>query len=397
MPDPDRDPALDDRDSLFLTRLADGTKGAFARARELRVNFPKSPILASAAAFSILAALYWLVIASDRYVSEADVIVQRTDSGRVAAPDLSAILSGDTSGNRHDQLIMREYLLSRGVAAQLDADLNLTEHYSDWTNDPISKLSFSDTPDQFYDYFQSRVSVEYDEYSGVLVIRAQAFSPQMAQNITARLVTAGEEFMNSSAQDLAKGQLAYLEDQVANLNRKAIAARKDVVNYQNRVGIASPAGEAEAIGSIVAELEARKTQLQTELSTKRAFLVDDHPAIVALEQQISAVNTQIEAENQRLASPQGGKLNAKIEEIERLQARAQFAEDVYRSAITSLEQLRFESTRTIKKLSVIQAPNLPQTAELPERLRQTLVYSLLAFLLAGVAQLIAMIIKDHRD
>lgn len=397
MPDPDQGPSLNGRETLLLTRMADGAKGAFARARDWRASFNKSPLLGAAAAFSILAAMYWLVIASDRYVSEADVIVQRTESGASPAPDLTSILTGDTSGNRHDQLIMREYLLSRGVAATLDEDLNLTEHYSDWTNDPLSKLSFSNTPDEFYAYFRKRVSVEYDEYSGVLVIRAQAFSPQMAQNITARLVTAGEDFMNKSAQDLSKGQIAYLEEQVASLNNKAIAARKDVVDYQNRVGIASPAGEAEAIGAIVAELEGRKTQLQTELTAKRAFLIDRHPAIVELEQQIAAVNAQIEEENQRLASPKGGRLNAKIDEIERLQARAQFAEDVYRSAITSLEQLRFESTRTIKKLSIIQAPNLPQQAELPQRLRQTLVYSLLAFLLAGVAQLIVMIIKDHRD
>lgn len=384
-------------DTLLLTRIAGSAKGAFARARDWRTSFQRSPFMAAAAVFSILAAVYWLLIASDRYVSEADVIVQRTDSGRIATPDLSAILSGDTSGNRHDQLIMREYLLSRAVAAQLDEQLQLTDHFSSWSVDPISRLSFANSPDDFYQYFQSRVSIEYDEYSGVMVIRAQGFTPQMAQNITQQLVALGERFMNESAQDLAKGQVSYLEDQAATLNQRAIASRQAVISYQNRVGIASPMGEAEAIGSIIAELEARKTQLQTELSAKRAFLVDGHPAIVALQQQIAAVDSQIEKENQRLTSPTGGKLNAKIEEFERLQARAKFDEDVYRTAITSLEQLRFESTRTIKKLSIIQPANLPQKAELPQRLRQTLVYALLAFLLAGVAQLIAMIIKDHRD
>lgn len=397
MPDQDQDPVANDKDALFLTRLSGHAGGALAQVKNLRAKFHRSPLMTAAAVFSILAGVYWLLIASDRYVSEADVIVQRTDSGRIAAPDLSALLSGDTSGNRHDQLIMREYLLSRGVAAQLDKELNLSDHYAAWTNDPLSRLSFANSADDFYQYFQSRVSIEYDEYSGVMVIRAQAFSPRMAQNITTRLVAAGEKFMNSSAQDLAKGQIAYLEEQAANLNNRAIAARQAVINYQNRVGIVSPTREAEAIGSIMAELEASKTQLQTELSAKRAFLVDGHPAIVELEQQIAAVNAQIEQEGARLTSPQGGKLNAKIEEFERLQARAQFDETVYKTAITSLEQLRFESTRTIKKMSVIQAPNLPQQAELPQRFRQTLVYSLLAFLLAGVAQLIVMIIKDHRD
>lgn len=397
MPDPEQGPVSQGSDTLLLNRLSGHAGGLVSRVKDWRTAFRRSPFMAAAAAFSILAAIYWLLIASDRYVSQAEVIVQRTDTGRVAAPDLGAILSGDTSGNRHDQLIMRQYLLSRGVAAQLDEKLKLTDHFSSWSIDPISRLSFATSPDDFYQYFQSRVSIEYDEYSGVMVVRAQGFTPQTAQNITQHLVMLGENFMNSSAQDLAKGQITYLEEQAANLNRRAIASRQAVINYQNRVGIVSPVGEAEAIGSIIAELEARKTQLQTELSAKRAFLVDGHPAIVELQQQIAAVDAQIEKENQRLTSPKGGKLNAKIEEFERLQARAKFDEDVYRTAITSLEQLRFESTRTIKKVSVVQPANLPQNAELPQRMRQTLVYALLAFLLAGIAQLIAMIIKDHRD
>lgn len=388
---------MNDNSGSFLAGLSSQANGAFAKARDWRTFFRRSSLLAGAAVFSLLAAVYWLVIASDRYVSEADIIVQRTDSAAHAIPDLSSLLAGDTSGNRHDQLIMREYLLSRDVAASLDKELHLTDHFAAWTNDPLSRLAFANSPDDFYEYYKSRVSVEYDEYSGVLVIRSQAFSPEMAQKMTQHLVAAGEKFMNKTAQDLAKGQVAYLEGQVENLNRKAIEARQAVIDYQNRTGVASPAEEAQAIGGIIAQLEAQKTQLQTELAAKKAFLVDSHPVVVQLEQQIQATSGQIEKESQRLAAPQGGRLNSKVEEIGRLEAHAKFAEDVYRSAVTALEQLRFESTRTIKTLSVIQPPNLPQNAELPERLRETLIYALLAFLLAGVLQLIVMIVKDHRD
>lgn len=388
---------VDENGQSLTSRLVERARAKFAQNQNWRDSFRRSPFIFAATVFSIVAAAYWLLIASDRYVSEAEVIVQHTDSARPSIPDLSSLLSGNTAGNRSDQLLMREYLLSRGVAASLDQELGLSDHYSAWTNDPLSRLSFADTPDEFYDYFQSRISIEYDDYSGVMIIQSQAFSPEMAQKITQRLVAIGEQFMNETAQSLASGQVAYLEDQVSRLNDKAIAARKAVIDYQNREGMASPAGEAEAIGAIIGQLEARKTELQTELATQRAFLVDDHPSIVALRQQIQAITEQIERENQRVAAPQGGSLNAKVEEIERLQAQAQFDQDVYRSALTALEQLRFESTRTIKKLSVVQAPNLPQKAELPERLRQTLVFALLAFLLAGIAQLILMIIKDHRD
>lgn len=394
------DKAKPSNEDTHIHSAADATErsgGWSVRLSEWRKKFGRSPFLAGAVVFSLLSSTYWLLVASDRYVSEAAVIVQRTDMGSRAPTDISSLLAGDAGGNRHDQLIMREYLLSRGVAQFLDKELALSEHYSAWTNDPLSRLAFSDTDEEFYNYLKSRVYVEYDEYSGVLVVRAQAFSPQTAQAIARRMIEAGEQFMNQSAQDLAKAQIGYLEGQVAALNAKAIAARQDVVNYQNRVGIASPADEARAIGAIIADLTARKTELQTELTAKRSFLVDTHPSIVELEQQIAALTSQIDKESQRLAAPQGGKLNSKIEEFERLEARAKFSEDVYRAAIASLEKLRFESTRTIKRLSVVQAPNLPQKAELPDRLRQALVYSLLAFLFAGVSHLIVLIIKDHRD
>jgi len=195
---------VNDNSGSFLVGLSGHANEALAKARDWRSSFGRSPLIAIAAAFSMLSAVYWLLIASDRYVSEADIIVQRTDSASHAIPDLSSLLAGDTSGNRHDQLIMREYLLSRDVAASLDKELHLTDHYSAWTNDPLSRLAFAYSPDDFYDYYKSRVSVEYDEYSGVIVIQSQAVSPEKAQNITQHLVAAGEKFMNKTAQNLAK-------------------------------------------------------------------------------------------------------------------------------------------------------------------------------------------------
>src|SRR3546814_2876430 len=41
-----------------------------------------SPLLTAAVLFSLLASIYWFFIASDRYVSEAHVIIQRTELTR---------------------------------------------------------------------------------------------------------------------------------------------------------------------------------------------------------------------------------------------------------------------------------------------------------------------------
>lgn len=76
---------------------------------------------------------------------------------------------------------------------------------------------------------------------------------------------------------------------------------------------------------------------------------------------------------------------------------AAFAQDVYKTALVALEKGRVEVTRNLKKMSVIQAPTLPQYPMEPRRYYNTLVFMLIAMLLAGVIHLLAAIVRDHKD
>lgn len=357
----------------------------------------KTPLMAAAVVFSALATIYWVAIASDRYVSETRVVVQKTNLSSSPTPDLGALLLGDMTGNRADQLMMREYLLSRDMMATLEAQLNLEDHYSRWSIDPFSRLMFADSQNDLYEYYLSRVTVEYDEYSRVLVVRAQAFDPETAQAMAELMVKEGALFMNGAANQLAKEQVDFLRGEVSTLEERAREARQAVLAFQNRERIASPEKQAEAIGQVIAQLEGRKSELQVQLASQSAFLVEDHPVLVELRRQIAAIDRQIATQNNRLAGPRGESLNSTMEQFAILEADARFADELYRTALAALEKGQVESTRTVKTLSVIQKPNLPDEAELPDRLRKSLVYIIVAFLIAGVLQLLVMIIRDHRD
>ena len=359
--------------------------------------FCRNPILGAAILFSLLSAVYWLFIASDRYVSEAHVIVQRTELGGVSGLDLPSFLTGASTGNRGDQLVLRDYLRSTDMVRKLDREVDLRSHYSSWGIDPFSRMQSDPTIEQLRDYYLSRVSVEYDDYTGVIVIKAQGFDPVMALKINRTLVHEGENFMNAMAHNLARNQVAFLEKEVDALGRRAMAARKSVIDYQNRNGLVSPEAATEAIGSIVAKLEAKRTELQTKLTAMQAYLVADNPALVELQQQIDAISEQIDAENAKLASPQGGKLNSKIEEFQRLEMEAKFSQDMYKTALIALEKSRVESTRAVKKMSIVQAPSLPEHSEEPRRFHEAVLYAIMALLFAGVAHLLIAIVRDHRD
>jgi capsular polysaccharide transport system permease protein len=75
-------------------------------------------IIAAALIASVAAAVYWLAIASDRYVSEAHVIIQRTDLPGGQQVDFSSLLGGAGGGSRTDQLLLRDYLLSVDMLAK---------------------------------------------------------------------------------------------------------------------------------------------------------------------------------------------------------------------------------------------------------------------------------------
>lgn len=354
-------------------------------------------IISAAVIASLLAAVYWLAIASDRYVSEARVIIQRTDLAGGQSMDFSSLLGG-ASGNRADQLLLRDHLLSVDMLNKLDAALHLRAHYSDTAHDPISRMWDQDTPvEWFHRYYLSRVVVEFDDYAGVLVIKAQGFDAQTARAITAQLVQEGERFMNGMAHSLAQEQVAFLDKQVVLMNQRAMQTRQAVLRFQNKEGLVSPQATAENIAAIVAKLEAQRTDLQTQLSANQAYLVPSHPNIVQISQQIAAVQKQIAQEQAKLASPGGKTLNRTVEEFQRLEMEAAFAQDVYKTGLVALEKGRIEAIRTIKKLSVLQAPSMPEAALEPRRFYNTLVFMLVALLLAGVAHLLAAIVRDHKD
>lgn len=355
-------------------------------------------VLSAAVLVWLLAAFYWLVVASDRYVSEAHVIIQRTDLSAGQSMDLSGLLSGAGASSRADELLLRDHLLSVDMLKTLDAKLDLRAHFSGWSHDPLSALLFKDAPiEKLHDYYLRRVSVDFDDYAGVLIVRAQAFDPQTAHAMTRVLVQEGERFMNSLAHQLAQTQVQFLEQQLGQMQARAQQARQDLIRYQNKKGLAAPQAAAESLLNITAKLEAQRTELQTQRSALLAYLVPGHASVVMLDQQIGAINQQLQRERQRLAAPQGGSLNSVVEEYQRLEMQAKFADDVYKTALVALEKGRIEATRTIKKVSVILAPTQPEYAQEPRRLYNSLVTLLVLLLLAGVAQLLLAVVRDHND
>jgi capsular polysaccharide transport system permease protein len=347
---------------------------------------------------SLLTAGYWLFIASDRYVSEASVIVQRTDQVLGAPTDISMLVGSVGGPGRTDQFLLREYLLSVDMLKKLDATLDLRAHYSGGGRDLISRLWLRHAPmEWFHRYFMSRVSIEYDDYAGVLRITAQAYDPKTAFAITSMMVREGEQYINQIGHQLAETQVLFLTTQVTLAQQRFQDASNALLAYQNKKGMVSAQTTVENISQIIANLESQRSEMQTRLASLPDALDRDHPTIVMLKQSIKAIEQQIRDEKNKLAAPSGKTLNYAIEEFQRLQMEVQFTKDIYQTALTGLEKGRMDATRMLKQVSILQSPSLPEYATEPRRIYNALVTLLVGVLLAGIVKLLEGIVRDHVD
>lgn len=347
---------------------------------------------------ALAATAYWAIFASDRYVSEANVIIRKTNSLNTPTFDITMLVSGIAGVNRSDQLLLREYLLSVDMLKKLDAALDLRSHYSDKRQDIVSRMWFQDASmEWFHRHYLSRVDVVYDDYSGVLRIQAQAYDPQTAKAIASMLVLEGESYMNQLGHELAEVQVSFLTAQVDLAQQRFQQARQALLAFQNKKGLVSPGSTAESINAIIARLEEQRTQLQTQLASLPKTLDRNHPNIAMLTQALAAVNRQIDQEKAKLAAPSGGTLNYTVDEFERLQMEVSFTQDIYKTALVGLEKGHMDATRMLEKVSVLQEPTLPEYPMEPSRVYNTVITLLFALLIAGIIKLLESIVLDHVD
>lgn len=376
--------------------VAGGALSAWGQ-RLLVPAFLRRRTIGLAVAASVLATLYWGLVASDRYVSEAHVVIQKTDSAGGGA-EVSSLLGGLGGSSEADQRLLRDYLLSVDLLQRLDARHHLRAHYSDSRRDPLSRMWSADEPiEWFHRHFLSRVGVEFDPASGVLIVKAQAYDPETARAIVGTMVEEGEKAMNAIGHLLAREQVVFLEKQAAEMSQRLVQAREAAIAFQNRRGLASPQATIENLTSVVNRLESQIAELQAKRAALLGYLSNDAPPVIEVDVQLAAAERQLAIEKSKLAAPSGKTLNTTLEEYQRLQMAAELALDMYKTALVALEKGRLQAIRTLKKVVVLQSPTLPQYPLQPRRIYNTVLFVLVTLLLTSVVHLLVAVIRDHKD
>lgn len=355
----------------------------------------KNPFWLVALAAIALATVYWGLLATDRYVSRAHVVLQSPEISP-ASLNVSSLLSG-TSGSG-DLLLLKDHLESVNMVRKLDEKLDLRSHYTQSNIDWFSRLESKDVPiETFYDYMREVITVHFDDYAQLLEIRVQAYTPEMARAITEALLEEGEKHMNLMGQRLAREQVEFIDQQAKQLEKRLFNARDAILEYQNENGLVAPTQTVEAIFATVSRLQAELALLEARIKSAQSYQSTSSPEVRRLKNEARALEQQIGIEQNKLARKSGESLNRVSAEYETLEMRAKFALELYSNALTALESTRVEASRKLKQISVLEYPTLPEFPTRPERLYNITVFTIMALLIAAIFHLIVSVVRDHRE
>jgi capsular polysaccharide transport system permease protein len=347
----------------------------------------------------LVAAIYLFVFAADRYVSESVVVVRQEGTAMaIGGLDALSAMFGTTAATGQDQYMLEAHILSIDMLRQIDEKLDLRQAYSRPNLDFVFRLNDDASQEEFLEYYRSRIEITVDDASGLLTIRTQGFTPEIAQAVNQEVVEISERFINESSHRLARDQMSFAESELEDVRARLDDVRGRLLEFQEEHRILDPTAQAAANTGLTAQLQALQARQQAELKGLLAYLNEDAPQVQALEAQISGIRQQLQEERlDSVTNEEGVSLNVLAGQYQELLAELEFVSDAYRGALTALETARIESTRKLKSLVLVESPALPESAEYPRRMYTLLALLMGLTLLYGIGRLIVATIEDHME
>lgn len=345
---------------------------------------------------TIVAAIYFLLIASPRYVSEATFVVRAAAQPQVSA--IGAALQGvGLSAGSTDAYAVHEYIRSADGVRELTSNVDVKAMYSRPGIDLFSRIPhpFSDSSEEtFRKQFNRYVVVGYDSQTGISTLRVQAFRPRDAQALNSAMLTAGEALVNRLNSRSAADAVVESQRSVEEATKRLSAAQTALTNFRNREGVIDPARSAQARGEIIGQLTLNLTTLRAERSQVAAD-TPSSPQLPILDSRIRALQQQIDAQEAQVTG-EASSLAPKISSYETLVMEREFADRLLAAATASLSSAELDSRRQKLYIERIVSPTLPDAATEPNRWLSVLAVLATCLLIYAIGWLILSSVRESR-
>ena len=339
--------------------------------------------------------LYYIFIASDRYVARAQVYVEATDSASAVVPQIQ-FLAG-AQADVKDMALVSAFINSHDMLKILDKKLGFNEHFSSDQWDFYSRMSSGLSEESRLNYFRKHMSASQNPDTGIINLRAEGFTPEFSLLMVQETISAAEDFINGIGHKIAREEIAFVEQEMERSRDNLQAVRAKLLRFQNENGILSAEATGMSRQAMVNEMESELVRMRTNEKTLSSYLNPAAAELIAVRGRIDALTEQLTIEREKLASRDGVSVNDVNAEYQALEMELKFATDLYQTTLVSLERARIESYKKLKYLVVVQSPQLPDSATEPRKLYNLATLFVALTLAYGIITMIVATIREHRD
>jgi capsular polysaccharide transport system permease protein len=346
---------------------------------------------------TLLALLYWGLVATPQYVSEAHFMVRKTQESRPNS--LGLVLQGvGLSAGVSDSFAVQEYVVSRDAAETLDRRFDLEKVFSRNGADVFSRypgLMQHASEEARFKALKRFVTVSYNTASGITTLRVQAFAPQDAQAMNLTLIAAGEDLVNRLNARSAADAINEAQQAVVDATARHAEIQRQMTTFRNRERFIDPQTAAAESTQLISGLLSSAAQLRAEYSQLQQT-APQSPQLPVIQSRIAAYEAQIAQERTKLTGD-ASSLVPKISAYENLALQGELASRALAEASSALLTAQQDARRQKLYLDRIVEPNLPDRATQPQRLRAIIIVFLSSLMVFLLGRLLCAGLREHRQ
>ena len=346
---------------------------------------------------TLVAALYFALVATPQYESEAHFLVRSASSTPAAGSGIGAALSlaGGLTGAQSESMSVADYLTSLDAVMALQRSIGLIERFQRPGTDYLSVLHADDAnPQDLLTYYRKRVHVEYHSDTGITTLAVRSFTPKDSYAISQRLLVLGEQRVNAlnerGFQDAVSDAQRRLLDAEGELGK----AQAAVAQFRSSRREIDPAGSGEAQLGLVTALKERLVSARAQLGGMRGLISTESPQFVAQAAHVRALEAQLAAQSSQLSGG-GQSIASSVGPYEDLRLKQEFATKRYEAALASVEKAREQAQKQQLYVVRIVNPNIPQKAQYPKGLKVVLTIFFGLLITYSIGWLIAAGVREH--
>ena len=342
---------------------------------------------------TLAASVYWGLIATPQYATEAKFALRTGEVGGLSV--LSSLFGVQASQQAQDTEIVTNYLQSRAVVETLNKDGRLKQIYARPWVDWLSRLAPEARMETIEKYWRKRVTVSIENLSGIVTVNVRAFTAEESLDLAKSMVAFSEQLINElslrsrrEAFEQGRQELQRAQDQLQKANDEMSKAR-------NAQGMLDGTISARVINQVTSALQVELSQTEQALAQNGGL---ESPVVRVLRVKAANLRAQIAQYEAMIAGVGGGSQNSiatRMTTLAMRQADVDIARQRYAMAAVEFEAARADLDTHATYFAIFMPPSLPQKSTYPKRWIEWLIVVGPSLALFGAFAGMAFLVRDN--